>query len=152
MNTAQHRPIDSSPYQSAVESAISDFERAQQDVRLKRNDLAIAERRSHELFQLIEKLLTMLPIDQAAGYRARAVRLRSPGRAGRGTTVTYDNVIDFFAKHPTRQWSPSEMHQELSANGTPADPDQIHSVFQYLLKKGRLKRESRGRYSVIGYG
>src|SRR5947208_5882523 len=146
MNTAQRLPPGSSPYRSAVESALGDFERAQEDVRQKRNALAIAERRSHELFQLIEKLIVMLPADQAAPYRVQAFKLQSPTRTGRGTTVTYDNVVELFAKQPKRLWSPSEMHQELAANGMPVQPEQIHNVFQYLAKKGRLKRESRGRY------
>jgi hypothetical protein len=151
MHTSKRQLGGESAYRAAAESALADFERAQEDARQKRKSLAISEARAHELLQLVQKLLVMLPADKAAAYRIRVSRLQSPARAGRGTTTTYDNVVELFAKLPKRLWSPSEVHQELTAKGVPTESEQIHNVFQYLAKKGRLERVSRGRYRVVGY-
>jgi predicted transcriptional regulator of viral defense system len=45
-----------------------------------------------------------------------------------------------------------EVQEALTDKGIQAEPQQLHNVLGYLARKGLLKRVSRGRYYVIGYG
>lgn len=143
--------LNGSPYEVALESAASDLERMQAEIRDLRKALAIAEAHVREIGGLIDRLIQRVPPERRAAYERRLAPLQSPIRSGRGTT-TYENVIELFVHQPPRTWTAPDVHKELAAKGIPSDPDQIHNVFQYLARKGRLRRISRGRYEVVGYG
>lgn len=149
MSAAKSQPTGHSVYEAALESAFADLVRAQEEVRARRNGLAIAEARARELSQLALSLIDMVPPEDRADHRHRVAALRqSSGSASRGATVTYANVVELFARQPSREWSASEAHGELVAKGVPTDAEQVHNVFQYLARKGRLERVSRGRYRL----
>lgn len=149
MNMAKRQATGPSAYEAALESALADLELAQEEVRARRNELAIAEGRARELSQLALSLIDMVPPEDRSDHRHRvAALLQSSGSASRGATVTYANVVELFARQPSREWSASEAHSELVAHGVPTEAEQVHNVFQYLARKGRLRRVSRGRYRL----
>jgi hypothetical protein len=140
-----------SPYELALESAIKDAQLAQDLVREQRAALAAAEGRAHELVKLAETLLEQIPLDRQSEYRPRIAGLQLPPRSSRGST-TYENVIDLFTRQPRREWTAPDIQRSLAAKGISAQSEQIQNVIQYLLRKGRLRRVSRGRYFVVGFG
>jgi hypothetical protein len=154
MSATKRQQNNHSPYEAALESAFADLEAAQEEVHEKRNELAIAEARARELSQLALRLIEVVTPSDRANHRHRvAALLQSSSGTSRGATVTYANVVQLFAKEPKREWSAPEAHAELVARGIPADAEQVHNVFQYLAKKGRLERVSRGRYIIrVGSG
>ena len=141
-----------SPYERAVESALSEYERALNDVRAARSTLANAEAEAASVLRLAETVIAHLPQERRTGFDERLGRLRAGDVGGRPSSATYRNVVELFANHPPRQWSVADAFSALAAKGLPADADQIQNVFQYLARKGRLKRVSRGRYYVVGVG
>lgn len=152
MSAQTNQQDTGSPYGIALESAIADLERTLAQIRDLRKAMAVAQARANDVRALIDQLGRYLPSHEFARYQQRLYALQSPADLGRGTTTTYDNVVELFARCPPRHWSASEVHKELAAKGIPSDPNQIHNVFQYLARKGRLRRVSRGRYEVRGYG
>lgn len=152
MQATRRQANQPSPYEAAAESAIASYEKAQNDVRAARIALAHAEANAASFGRLAETLLAQVPEERRDAFAERLARLRVGEFGGRPSTVTYRNIVELFGNHPPRQWSVPEAHRELAAKGIPADPDQIQNVFQYLARKGRLKRVSRGRYIIVGYG
>jgi hypothetical protein len=49
---------------------------------------------------------------------------------------------------PENDWSVAEAHGELAANGISCDFQQVQNVFQYLARKQRIERVSRGRFRL----
>jgi hypothetical protein len=140
------------PYEAALEKALSDAENVNTQLRDARESVTGLEIRAEELFRLISLLTAALPMERRSLYAERAGALRRPTHQARGS-ATFENVVELFAKDERREWSAPEVQQALIARGTPAtDPDQVSNVLHYLARKGRLKRISRGRYVIIGYG
>src|SRR6266851_3584746 len=98
-----------SRYQDALESLMGELKYAQEDARIKRIDLAVAEARVHELAQLAMKLVEMVRPEERADLRHRiaAFTIR---RDSRGATAVYTNVLDLLQSGPGREWSAAEAH------------------------------------------
>ena len=152
MSVLRQPTSQSGTYDLALESALSELERAQTEIRDLRSALAVVEARAREKRRLVNMLLKNASPEKVVAYQQRLAEMQTPFRLGRAATTTFDNVIELFKETPTRVWSANDAHHALEAKGIPAEPDQIHNIFQYLNKRGLLKRISRGRYSIVGYG
>ena len=151
MQPVRQQTDSRSRYEAALESALDDANEALASVKAQKHALAIAEAEANKRVQLAEALLSSLPPGRVAAYRPRMEALR-PARGGRGTTTTYDTIIELFANHPPREWSASQIHKSLLEKGIAAESEQIHNVLQYLWRKGRLRRAGRGRYWSAEHG
>jgi hypothetical protein len=151
MDAVRRQTDSGSRYEAALESALDDADEALARVKAQRHALAVAEAEANKRVQLAEALLSSLPPERSGMYRWRIDSLR-PARAGRGTTTTYESIVELFAEHPPREWSAPQIHQSLAGKGVAAEPEQIHNVLQYLWRKGRLRRVSRGRYWSAEHG
>jgi hypothetical protein len=137
------------PYQAALESLMGELEDAQNEARDKRIDLAIAEARILDLCETARRLVEMMPPHDRADLRHRIAAIVQPlGRLSRGATIAYSNILDLLMNEPGKDWSAPEVHNVLVAKGIPSDQEQVHNVLQYLARKQRIERVSRGRYRL----
>lgn len=143
---------DVQAYEAALERALDDLLRAQQAAAKAREELQAADARVLELRQLAKSLLSILPEERATKYATlfdqTSEKSPSGGRAG----PVYDNVINLFSVTSQRRWSASEVQAALSSEGRGADAKSVLNVLNYLVRKGRLKRISRGHYYVVDLG
>lgn len=151
MTALPNRVDTSRAYEPALESALTDLEHAQTELRGLREAIAVVEARARDKRRLIDILVKSVSPAKALDCQRRLAEMQSPFRLGRAATTTFDNVIELFKESPRRIWSATEAHRELETRGIPAEPDQVHNIFQYLHKRGMLQRISRGRYSITGY-
>jgi hypothetical protein len=132
-------------YEVAIEKAIQDIKDGQRQLHEVRQSATMWEKRIQGALQVVDTLINVLPPDRKAVFLERARPFRPTTSATRGGE-TYDNVIDLFTRTKRPFWTASEIHNELSNAGKVAEIQQIHNVLNYLMRKGRLKRISRGRY------
>lgn len=151
MTAVPKRPDFPLSYESALESALTDLENTQAQIRDMRVAFARLEAQAREKQRLIEILVRNVSPAKALDSQQRLREMQTPFRLGRAATATFDNVIELFKESPNRVWSATEAYNELETRGIPVEPDQIHNIFQYLHRRGMLTRISRGRYSVVGY-
>jgi len=135
--------------QTALQSLIRKLEKAQSEVRDKRLELAIAEAHILKLSEAALRLVQRMPRSDRADLKHRivaVVRLLGPG--GRRATVAYSSVLHLLMNRLEEDWSVAEAHRELAANGISCDFQQVQNVFQYLVRKQRIERVSRGRFRL----
>ena len=132
-------------YEVAIEKAIEEIRSGQARIH-ELQQMALAwEKRVQGALRVVDTLMNVLPEDRRAVFLERTKGFRAPTPASRGGE-TYDNVVDLFTRMKRPFWTASDIHNELSNAGKVAEIQQIHNVLNYLMRKGRLKRISRGRY------
>jgi hypothetical protein len=132
-------------YEAALEKAIQDIKDGQRQLHEVRQLATMWEKRVQAKFQVVDTLINVLPSDRKEVFLEKARPFRPTTFASRGGE-TYDNVIDLFTRTRRPFWTASDIHNELSNAGKVAEIQQIHNVLNYLMRRGRLKRISRGRY------
>ena len=147
--------IEKSPrdaYQVALTTALEDLAEARAEGLSATNKLAEADARVAELTNLIRSLLAFLPKEQAVTY-ANAIRQQVIGeqRLSHAGPV-HEKVVKLFAGSQKREWTTLAVQEALENQGAEADPKAVHNVLNYLNKKGRLRRISRGRYVIRDIG
>jgi hypothetical protein len=130
MTALPKRPDASRAYESALESALTDLEHAQTELRDLRAAVAVVEARARDKRRLIDILMKSVSPARALDCQQRLAEMQSPFRLGRAATTTFDNVIDLFRQSPNRIWSATEAHRELETRGIPAEPDQVRFFLQ----------------------
>jgi hypothetical protein len=132
-------------YEIAIRTAIEEIDNGQRQLHELRKVTLAWEKRVQDALRVVETLLNVLPPDRQAVFLEKTSPYRPATPASRGGE-TYDNVIDLFTRTKRHFWTASEIHNELSNAGKVAEIQQIHNVLNYLMRRGRLKRVSRGRY------
>jgi hypothetical protein len=132
-------------YEVALEKAIQDIKDGQRQLHEVRQTATMWEMRIQAKLQVVDTLINVLPSDRKEVFLEKARPFRPTTFASRGGE-TYDNVVDLFKRKKRPFWTASDIHNELSNAGKVAEIQQIHNVLNYLMRKGRLKRVSRGRY------
>ena len=142
----------SSPYEAALEAALSDLERARACECHAQERLSAAEAHVAELTHLVQTLVAVLPQDRKSLYLQR---LASIGAVKPITTrggEVFDKVIDLFSRRPRKEWTASEVQAALAETGIRPDQKAVYNVLNYLARSGRLKRIGRGHYLVVDVG
>ena len=147
---SQYAP-SSEPYRAALDAALSELEKIRDSLQVARHGIAELEVHEENLSAVIEKLMEVLPPAERALYQQRAEIGRPVKRSPHATPV-YDNVVQLFGRTKQREWTAPEVQEALKADGVQTEPQQVHNVLGYLARKGLLRRMSRGRYFVVGYG
>jgi hypothetical protein len=132
-------------YEVAIEKAIEEIRSGQRQLHELRQATLHWEKRVQDAVRVVDTLMNVLPENRRAVFLERTRPFRPPTPASRGGE-TYDNVVDLFTRKKRPFWTASDIHNELSNAGKAAEIQQIHNVLNYLMRKGRLKRVSRGRY------
>jgi hypothetical protein len=132
-------------YEAAIETAIEEIRSGQRQLHELRQATLSWEKRVQDALRVVDTLMNVLPEDRRAVFLERTRPFRPPTPPSRGGE-TYDNVVDLFTRKKRPFWTASDIHDELSNAGKVAEIQQIHNVLNYLMRKGRLKRISRGRY------
>jgi hypothetical protein len=132
-------------YEVALEKAIEEVRNGQRQLHEVKQLALRWEKRVQDALRVVDTLMNVLPEDRRAVFLERTRSFRPPTPATRGGE-TYDNVVDLFTREKRPFWTASDIHNELSNAGKVAEIQQIHNVLNYLMRKGRLKRVSRGRY------
>jgi phage shock protein A len=134
-------------YEAALGRALSDQETIRKAVETMRQKIGVLERQIAVLNDVIEALLPMISEDRRGQY---ANRLSPPAaRVNRGSTA-YDAVVEKIERPPARAWTAPELHRALMDSGIEVEIEQIHNVLNYLYRKGRLVRTTRGTYVPPG--
>jgi hypothetical protein len=147
----QSDPGNLQAYELAIERAIEEIRSGQRQLHEIRQATLYWEKRVQDALRVVDTLMNVLPEDRRAVFLERTKAFRPPTPSGRGGEI-YDNVIDLFARKKRPFWTAADIHNELSNAGKIAEIQQIHNVLYYLMRKGRLKRVSRGRYFDIESG
>jgi hypothetical protein len=132
-------------YEAAIEKAIEEIRSGQRQLHELKQATVYWEKRVQDASRVVDTLMNVLPEDRRTVFLERTRPFRPPTAASRGGE-TYDNIIDLFTRKKRPFWTASDIHNELSNAGKVAEIQQIHNVLNYLMRKGRLKRVSRGRY------
>jgi hypothetical protein len=132
-------------YEVAIEKAIEEIRSGQRQLHELKQATLYWEKRVQDALRVVDTLMNVLPDDRRSVFFERTRPFRPPMPASRGGE-TYDNVVDLFTRKKLPFWTASDIHNELSNAGKVAEIQQIHNVLNYLMRKGRLKRISRGRY------
>jgi hypothetical protein len=132
-------------YEAAIEKAIEEIRSGQRQLHELKQATVYWEKRVQDALRVVDILMNVLPQDRRTVFFERTRTFRPATLASRGGE-TYDNVIDLFTREKRPFWTASEIHNELTNAGKVAEIQQIHNVLNYLMRKGRLKRISRGRY------
>jgi hypothetical protein len=132
-------------YEGAIEKAIEEIHNGQRQLHEVRQLVLAWEKRVQDALRIVDTLLNVLPPDRQAVFLERMRPYRPATPASRGGE-TYDNVIDLFTRTKRSFWTAAEVQKELADAGKNVEIQQIHNVLNYLMRRGRLKRVSRGRY------
>ena len=132
-------------YEAAIEKAIEQIQSGQARLHELQQATLTLEKRVQDALRVVDTLINVLPPDRKAIFLEKTRPFRPATPAGRGGE-TYDNVIDLFTRKKRHFWTASDIHNELSNAGKVVEIEKIHNVLNYLMRKGRLKRISRGRY------
>jgi hypothetical protein len=138
-------------YEAAIEKAIEEIRSGQRQLHEVKQATLYWEKRVQDALRVVDTLMNVLPEDRKAVFLERTRGFRAPTPVSRGGE-TYDNVVDLFTRKKRPFWTASDIHNELSNAGKVAEIQQIHNVLNYLMRKGRLKRVSRGRYFDLESG
>ena len=112
----------------------------------------VAEQRVDDLTQLAGTLVEMVPETKRTHYvnRFASIRPSSPSQM-RGSPI-FDNVIRLFKEVPRRDWSITDVREELERREGPVDGKALHNVLYYLARRGDLRRVGRGIYRIVSLG
>lgn len=132
-------------YEVAIEKAIQEIKNGQRQLHELKQATLKWEKRVQDALRVVDTLMNVLPPDRMAVFLERMRPFRPATPVGRGGE-TYDNVIDLLTRKKRPFWTASEIHNELTNAGKGVEIQQIHNVLNYLMRRGRLKRITRGRY------
>lgn len=145
-------PLVSEPYEAALEKALSDLADARRNQAGAKERAEQADALATELSVLVRNLLCILKPEQRQKYEALAQGLGADERqAVRGGPV-YDNIVNLFSRSRKQEWTASEVQAALDDPSESIAPKSIYNVLNYMEKKGRLRRISRGRYLIVDLG
>jgi hypothetical protein len=142
-----------SPYEAALCKALDDLAKTRADIERAREEIADAEQQQSGLVQLIGHLIDLVPGDRRGAYLKRLSEAKGaqPPSAPRASAV-FDNVVRLFRHTERRDWSVSEVKQELEKQSGPVDAKALHNVLYYLHRRGDLCRVGRGVYRIVSAG
>lgn len=140
-------PMDQ--YVAAMESAIAEQEQLRCIVDSLRGKIGLVEGQISRLATAIEGLLPLLPEERRIEYLNRLSELRPTQRNNRGSTA-FEAIVALVDRPPAREWTAPDLYNKLVADGVAVEIEQVHNALNYLTRKGRLMRTSRGRYVPTG--
>lgn len=143
-------------YEAAFRAALDDIDRTQEEACIAKEKLQTLEEKISDLSELVRRLHSFLPLDRRSIYADRLTRLlQGTQTSGRATTV-FDNVVELFTRARQQEqrsnWTAAEVQAALTSKGTSTDPKAVYNVLNYLARKGRLRRVSKGQYIWVDCG
>lgn len=147
MNARLERKSDPTARALANRRALTHLFREFERVRAERD---AADARMSRFVEAIQLLLGGLSEIDRQEYSRRFEEIHS-GTQNRGGEV-FGNVIALFKHDPRNEWTIGEVQEALEKKGTPPDSKALYNTIAYLAKTGRLRRVSRGRYTLVDIG
>ncbi len=133
-------------YEAALAQAVTDVEKLRDVVDMLRARMAAIEGQIAKLVAAAEALSPLVVDDKRNEYRQRLQQIiTGPAKNYRGGTA-YEAIVAMMNRLPSREWTAPEVQEKLLENGIPVEIEQVHNVLNYLMRKGRMTRTSRGRY------
>jgi hypothetical protein len=142
-------PSPTDQYEAALKRLVLDEEQARGSVETLRARMATAEAQIAKLVVAVDALLPFIPPERRREYEKRLAEIRPPARPNRGGTA-YEAIVALVDRQPSREWTAPELQDALLGSGVVVEIEQVHNVLNYLTRKGRLTRTSRGRYMPVG--
>lgn len=139
-------------YEVALQKALQDLSAARQEEARAKDRLAETRATSRELADLVRSLVAILPPDQRKVYEAAAKELGAGDHAPSRGSHVYDNVIGLFSRTDKQEWTATQVQSALAVAGSQASAKSVYNVLNYMERKGRLRRISRGRYLIADLG
>jgi hypothetical protein len=138
-----------SPYEAAIEAALGDYGRVQDDLAEVRETTNELNQRARDLSDTVKTLLPLIPPENRGHYLQRLEALGAPPAPVRGSAVL-GNVVNLLSKRKDNEVTSAELKEQLADAGPRHDPKAIDNVLGYLAKTGQIRRVSRGRYFITG--
>lgn len=143
----------SSEYEMALEKALSDLSDARRNQAITKERAEQADVRVAELSILVRNLLGILQPEQRQKYEVSARDLGAGEQQPVKVGPVYDNIVSLFSSHSNKkQWTANEVQAALASRNESIAPKSVYNVLNYMEKRGRLRRISRGRYLIVDLG
>ena len=124
---------------------------ARQNIEELRQRLSATEANLIQIGSVVDALMAMIPINSRAFYAGKLAGIRPPNAKTNRGTPAFEVISALVERLPHREWSASEIQDVLKTNGgTIVEIEQVHNVLNYLCRRERLARTSRGRYMPMG--
>lgn len=142
-----------SEYEVALERALTDLADARRKQAIAKEHAEQADERVAELSILVRNLLSVLKPEQRKKFEVEAAGLSAAAaRPAVRSGPVHDNIVDLFSHSNKQQWTVKEVQKALSDREEAAPSKSIYNVLNYMEKRGRLRRVSRGRYLIVDLG
>ena len=137
------------PYEAALMRALKEEETARHELGAIRRKLVHQKAHVAELACAVDSLIALLSEDQRNFYRDQLSRFRPTVKDRHGTTL-FEKIVAKINEWPEMEWSAANIYNLLYDDGIILEIEQVHNTLNYLARKGRLLRTSRGKYVLAG--
>jgi hypothetical protein len=136
------------PYEQALAQALDDERMARERAETARQKVLEEEARVAHFRALVDTLMTVIPVNSRAFFTGKIAGIR-PTTGKRGSTAL-EAVNTLIDRLPHREWTAPEIQELLKVNGLIIEIEQVHNLLNYLWRRDRIARSTRGRYMPLG--